>query len=273
MVGFEVAAQLTLVGPSSQYDGGSAGPPFSVFGATAACSKLLGLKELEIEMALGIASAMVSGVGTTQGTMGKPLGVGLAARAGVLAAHMAKDGFTAGQPKLPPLADLGQVYALEKHGVRIKPYPCGGLTHSAIYSAIQLRNQHSIVADAVDHILVEVPQGTANTIMYRIPETGLQGKFSMGYLIARALIDGKLMLDAFTDQAVRDPKVLALIEKVEMKVDPTLPPSQSADGSRAATITIKMKNGENYRLNQRFPKGSPELPMTPAERKEKVSNT
>ena len=59
----------------------------------------------------------------------------------------------------------------------------------------------------IDHILVEVPQGTANTIMYRIPESGLQGKFSMGYLVARALIDGKLMLDAFTDEAVRDAKM------------------------------------------------------------------
>ena len=72
----------------------------------------------------------------------------------------------------------------------------------------------------------------------RIPETGLQGKFSMGYLIARALIDGKLQLDAFTDEAVRDPKVLRLVEKVEMKVDPSLPSSQSADGSRPATVTI-----------------------------------
>jgi 2-methylcitrate dehydratase PrpD len=221
-------------------------------------------------MALGIASAMVSGLGTTQGTMGKPLGVGLAARSGVLAARMAKAGFTAGTPNLPALPDLGQVYALEKYGVRLKPYPCGGLTHSAIYATIQLRNQHSLTAEMVDHILVEVPQGTANTIMYRIPETGLQGKFSMGYLVARALIDGKLMLDAFTDEAVRDAKVLGLVEKVEMKVDPSLPSSQSADGSRPATITISLKNGQTHKLNQRFPKGSPQLPMTPDELYEKV---
>jgi 2-methylcitrate dehydratase PrpD len=266
IAGFEVAAQLTLAG---QEEGGAGVPP-GVFGAAAACAKLLRLKESEIEMALGIASAMVSGLGTTQGTMGKPLGVGLAARAGVLAARMAKAGFTAGQPNLPVLADLGQVYALEKYGVRLKAYPCGGLTHTAIYATIQLRNQHSITEDVVDHIDVEVPQGTANTIMYAIPETGLQGKFSMGYLIARALIDGKLMLDAFTDQAVRDEKVLRLVKKVEMKIDPSLPSSQSADGSRPATVTIRLNNGQTHRLNQRFPKGSPQLPMTPDELREKV---
>jgi 2-methylcitrate dehydratase PrpD len=266
IAGFEVAAQLTLGG---QQEGGAGVPP-GVFGAAAACAKLLRLKESEIEMALGIASAMVSGLGTTQGTMGKPLGVGLAARAGVVAARMAKAGFTAGQPNLPALAELRQVSALEKYGVRLKAYPCGGLTHTAIYATIQLRNQHSITEDMVDRIDVEVPQGTANTIMYAIPETGLQGKFSMGYLIARALIDGKLMLDAFTDQAVRDEKVLRLVKKVEMKVDPSLPSSQSADGSRPATVTIHLHNGQTHRLNQRFPKGSPQLPMTPDELREKV---
>jgi 2-methylcitrate dehydratase PrpD len=213
---------------------------------------------------------MTSGLATTQGTMGKPLGVGLAARAGVQAAQMAKAGFTAGDPSLPTLNDLGRVSALEKYGVRIKAYPCGGLTHSAIYAAIQIRNEYPISPDAVDKIEVDVPQGTANTIMYRIPETGLQGKFSMGYLVARALIDGKLMLDSFTDEAVRDKTVLALAEKVEMKVDPSLPPSTSADGSRAANVKITLKNGEYHSRYERFPKGSPQLPITPEELKDKV---
>ena len=265
-VGFEVAANLALAGQNSE----EAGVPPGVYGAAAACAKLLASKEAMVEMALGIASAMVSGLGTAQGTMGKPLGVGLAARSGILAAQLAHAGFTASAPSLPALNQLGRVSALEKYGVRLKPYPCGGLTHSAIYATIQLRNEHSLVPEMVDRIEVDVPQGTANTIMYRIPETGLQGKFSMGYLVARALIDGKLMLDAFTDEEVRDANVLRLVEKVEMKVDPSLPPSQSSDGSRAATVKIRLNNGQTYTRNERFPKGSPQLPMTPDELKEKV---
>lgn len=263
--GFEVAAHLALAG-----QGNSAIPVPGVFGATAACGKLLGLNEEQMEMALGIASATVSGSGITQGTMGKPLGVGLAARSGVQAAKMAKAGFTAGEPSLPVVNDLGKVSALETYGVRLKPFPCGGLTHTAIFAAIQLRNEHSISPDMVDRILVEVPQGTANTIMYRIPETGLQGKFSMGYLVARGLADGKLGLDAFSDEAVRDEKVLRLVRKTEMKVDPNLPPSTSADGSRAATLTITLTNGQTHRRNERFPKGSPQVPMSRAELEDKV---
>jgi len=266
VAGFEVSANLALAGQSSE--GG--GVPPGVYGATAACARLIGLKESEIEMALGIASAMVSGQGTTQGTMGKPLGVGLAARSGVLATQMAKAGFTAGEPMLPALKELGKVSALEKYGVRLKAYPCGGLTHSAIHATIQIRSENSIVPEMVASIEVSVPQGTANTIMYRIPETGLQGKFSMGYLVARALTDGKLTLDSFTDEAVRDQKVLRLVEKVEMKVDPTLPPSTSADGSRAAKVTIRLNNGALHERYERYPKGSPQLPMTPDELKEKV---
>jgi 2-methylcitrate dehydratase PrpD len=264
--GFQVAANLALAGQSSE--GG--GVPLGAYGAATACAKLLGLRESEIEMALGIASAMVSGLGTTQGTMGKPLGVGLSALAGVEAAQMAKSGFTAGSPDMPPLGNLGRESALEKYGVRLKPYACGGLTHTSIYATIQLRNQHSIAPDAVEGVEVRVPQNTADTIKYRIPKTGLEGKFSMGYLVARALIDGNVTLDWFTDEAVRDASVLELVEKVEMKVDPRLPPSTSADGSRAATVTIRLKNGQKFSRNERFPKGSQQFPMTADELKDKV---
>ena len=264
VTGVEVATKLLF---ASQGTGG--GVPHAALGAAIGCAKLLGLKEPEIEKTLGITMTMAGGIRFDAGTMTKPLSVGLAARTGVLACRMGKGGFTAGKPELPPFDTLGQVYSLEKYGVRLKPYPCGGLTHAAIYATIQLRNQHAITGDMVEHIDVAVPQGTANTIAYRIPETGLQGKFCMGYLVARALIDGKLMLDAFTDAAVRDTQVLGLVEKVEMRVDPGLPSSSSTDGSRPATITIKLKSGQTHQLYQRFPKGSPQVPMTPDELKEK----
>jgi 2-methylcitrate dehydratase PrpD len=267
--GFEIAANLALSGQSSE----GTGVPPGVYGAAAACARLLGLQQTELEMALGIASAMASGLGTTQGTMGKPLGVGIAARAGLQAAQMAKAGFTAGDPSLPALNDLGKVSALEKYGVRIKAYPCGGLTHAAIYATLQIRKEvHSapLPVDSVRAIEVEVPQGTADTIKYRIPETGLQGKFSMGYLIARAFLDGQVTLDTFTDEAVRSKAVLALVEKVQMKVDPALPPSTSSDGSRAARVTLHLQNGPPHVRYEQFPKGSPQLPVTPDELTEKV---
>ena len=113
-------------------------------------------------MALAIAASMASGVTSNFGTMAKPLHVGQAARNGVLSAKLAKSGFTAnvqtlearngyfdcyyptGKADAEPFDELGRIYALERYGVRFKPYPCGGLTHTSIYATIQMRGEHRI---------------------------------------------------------------------------------------------------------------------------------
>jgi 2-methylcitrate dehydratase PrpD len=74
------------------------------------------------------------------------------------------------------------------------------------------------------------------------------------------LIDGRIQLETFTDGAVRDKDVLQLLEKVEMKVDPKL--QAGSDGSRPATVTMKLRNGQTQTLQEKFPKGSPQVPMT-----------
>jgi len=282
IVGFEVAAALIF---AVQNAGGSGWHPngtIGVFGASAACARLLRLNQAETEMLLGITASMASGVTANFGTMTKPLHVGQAARNGVLAARFAKAGFTANSQALQarngyfdsyypggkldpaPIDDLGRVYAIEKYGVRFKPYPCGGLTHTAIYATIRLRDEHHITPDAVEHVDVAVPADTAAPLVYRVPNTGLEGKFSMPYLIARALVDGQITLETFTDQAVRNKPVLDLLAKVDMKVDPSL--QSGADGGRPATVTIKLANEPALTLQQRFPKGSPQVPMSPEER-------
>jgi 2-methylcitrate dehydratase PrpD len=278
IAGFEVTAALILAVQGAGGTGWHANGTIGCFGASAGCARLLGLKEPEIRMALAITASMASGVTSNFGTMTKPLHVGQAARNGVLSARLAKAGFTAnpqtlevrngffdcyypgGKPGRAPVDDLGRVYALEKYGVRFKPYPCGGLTHTAIYATIKLRNERQITADMIEHIDVEVPADTAAPLVYRVPGTGLEGKFSMPYLIARALIDGKIMLETFTDEAVRNKDVLQLLNKVEMKVDPKL--QAGSDGSRPATVTMKLRNGQTQTLQEKFPKGSPQVPMT-----------
>jgi 2-methylcitrate dehydratase PrpD len=231
-----------------------------------------------METTLAIAASTASGVTANFGTMTKPLHVGQAARNGILAARLARSGFTAntqtlearngffdcyypgGKLDLAPFDALGRAYALEQYGVRFKPYPCGGLTHTAIYATIKLRNEHQLAPGTVQHIEVQVPADTAAPLVYRVPKTALEGKFSMPYLIARALTDGNVTLETFTDQAVRDKQVLDLLERVEMKADPNL--RSGSDGSRPSTVVMALKNGQTLKLHERFPKGSPQVPMT-----------
>jgi 2-methylcitrate dehydratase PrpD len=180
----------------------------------------------------------------------------------------AKNGFfdtyyQTGKPDMRVFDDLATRFALEEYGVRFKPYPCGGLTHTAIYTTIRLRQEHKLSTDSVEHVDVAVPADTAEPLVYREPKTGLEGKFSMPYLIARALTDGNLTLDTFTDEAVRNESVRQLLKRVDMRVDPAL--QAGADGSRPAAVSIRLKNGQTLTATEKFPKGSLQLPMTSEE--------
>ncbi len=282
-VGFEVTASLCFALPRGAH-GWHANGVLGAFGAAAACAKLLGLDAAQTAMALGMTASMASGLSANFGTMSKPMHVGLAARNGVMAAKLAKAGYTAnaqaldcpggffdtyygGQPDEAPFDQLGHTFALDKYGIRIKPYPCGGLTHTAIYAVLELRNRFKLTTDMIRHIDVAVPEGTYGTIAFRFPETALQGKFCMPYLVARALIDGTITLDTFTEEAIKDEHVLSLLKKVDMRADPSL--TSGADGSRPAAVTIELADGQTRSHKALFPKGSPEVPMTAAEIRDK----
>src|SRR4051795_13516341 len=120
-----------------------------VFGAAAACSHLIGLDRAKTAQALAIASSLASGIKANFGTMTKPLHVGHAARGGLFAAMLAREGFTANDAALEHrqgflsvfngagnfntdeiLADWGRPYDLVSPGIGIKQHPCCGSTHS-----------------------------------------------------------------------------------------------------------------------------------------------
>ena len=285
VAGFETITKLVMSLRQRSEDGWHPPSSFGSFGAGVACAKLQGLNQTQVETTLGTAASMASGLVCNFGTMSKPLHVGLGARNGVVAAKLAQSGFTANkqaieaglgfyevfypgaEPDKRPLEELGTVYELINSGIRIKPYPCGGLTHPAIDGVLEFKTKNGITAEMVESIDVGVARHTFERIVFRIPENGLQGKFSMPYLLARAIIDGRLFLDAFTDSAVRDENVLRLAERVQMHLDPDLQPT--ALGSRPCKVTIRLRDGQSFSRQIDYAKGSREAPMTVEELKEK----
>jgi 2-methylcitrate dehydratase PrpD len=285
-VGFEVTGKLVLSLRDSTQNGWHAPGTLGCFGATVACAKLLPLKASEVEMALGITASMASGIVSNFGTMTKPLHVGLGAKNGVLAAKLAQSGYTANAQALEagngfydmyyrstpagnsPLEQLGQSYELEK-GIKIKPYPCGGLTHAAIDAVLDIRARQRVTPQEVEAVDVDVSEHTYNRIVFNVPQTGLEGKFSMGYILSRALIDGKVGLDAFTDAAVCDRRVLELAERVNMRLDRSL--KQGNEGSRPCRVLIRLKNGTTLSREIEFAKGGAEVPLSPQELREKFA--
>jgi 2-methylcitrate dehydratase PrpD len=278
VAGFEITGKLAFSLRDAKQDGWHAPANLGVFGASVACGKLLGLNASQIQMSLGIAASMASGVVANFGTMTKPLHVGLAARNGVTAAKLARSGYTANGQAIEaevgfldvfyhdspvdsrPIEELGKSYALESDGIRIKPYPCGGLAHPTIDATLELCARHAITADMIDSIQADVVKHTYSRIIFKVPQNGIQGKFCMPYLLSRAVIDKKVGLDVFTDEAVRDPNILQLAEKIEMRLDPNL--KAGSPGGRPCRVTIRLKNGQTHTLEKEHAKGSPEVPMT-----------
>ncbi|MBI2351407.1 MAG: MmgE/PrpD family protein [Deltaproteobacteria bacterium] len=286
VIGFEVTAKLARSNPHHMSKGGwhSTGTLGSL-GAAVACARLLKLDGNAVEVALGIASSMACGIVSNFGSMTKPLHAGLASRNGVLAAKLAHNGFTAnsqvlegangffdvfsrGLPFDPaPLDGLGISFDLGERGIRIKPYPCGGLTHSAVDALLEMRAKHHIMPDAVDRICAGVTSQTYGYILRHNPETGIQGKFSMPYILARALVDGRLGLDSFTDKAVQDSSVRKLAEKVQMELDLDL--SEDKEDSQPSKVTIELKDGRSFSQRIDYPKGGRYVPLSPEEIRDK----
>jgi len=282
VAGFEVTAKLAWSMPETwSATGWHATASIGSLGCAAAAARLLQLNVEQCARALGIAASMASGSVGNFGTMSKPLHAGLAARNGVHAARLAQRGFTGSQqmldgasngfhqtfvpgmpPDLEPLEELGTKWDVER-GMRYKAYPSGGLAHTGIDAALALRAQDGITADAVERIEVRATRYTASRIIFGIPETELQAKFSMPYLVARALIDGEVTPDAFTEQAIREPAVIALARKVQMTADPDL--DDSPTGGRPCVLKISMKDGRSLERRVDYPKGSAEAPFTTAE--------
>lgn len=281
VAGYEVTAKLVHSLRDSTHDGWHAPSTLGSFGAAAGCGKLLGLSAAQVEMALGITASMAGGVVANFGTMTKPLHVGLGARNGVLAAKLARGGYTANAKAIEsgfgfyqvlhqdapideqPIEEIGRSFSLLSDGLRIKPYPCGGLTHQVIDAVLEFRADHGLSPEMIEAVDVDVVKHTFDRIVFRVPQTGIQGKFCMPYLVSRAISDGRIGLDIFTDEAVRDQKVLKLAERVQMRLDTNLEKIDPA--GRPCRVTVRLKNGQSYTREAQHAKGGPEFPMTEAE--------
>lgn len=279
VVGFEVTAKISQSLYGVPQYAWHAPSTMGLIGATAACAKLLGLSADRMRHALGMAVSLAGGVEANFGTMTKPLHVGHAARNAVLAAKLAASGFTANSEAIEAqvgyydayyrftpgddsaLEGLGRSWELVESGLRVKPYPCGGLAHTAIDSALLLREELGRV-EAIDSIGVEVTDRTMDRIVFGVPHTELEAKFSMPYLIARALVDGRVGLDAFTDDAIEDRSVLHLAEKVSMRLGPDL---KSTKAGRPARVTVQLRDGRTLSRQVDAAKGGDIVPMTAEE--------
>jgi 2-methylcitrate dehydratase PrpD len=275
ILGYEVAHRLTRMYPDSisgPYAFGYHKPSlYSAFGASAAVGRLLGVDSDTLSQAFGIAGSEAGGLRINFGTMTKPFHAGLACRTGVEAVLLAREGFTAspvviegrfgwhdvlcrGEGDLERiLADPPPPFAVEE-GLRYKPYPCCGANHHAIDAVLALMAGHGLEPDDVAEIEVTIEARTLQDVLvYPWPASGLEGKFSLAYNVAAAMVDGAVTVSTFTDRHLAT--LGAVCEKIRVLPKADMP-------QHGAYVTIRMKDGRIFDREQLRLRGNIDDPFT-----------
>src|SRR3990172_8223179 len=249
-------------------------------GAAMAVGKLLGLKEEPLARTLGIAASMASGLRENFGTMTKPLHAGRAAENGVTAAQLAEKGFTSavnileakrgffnamdgggGETKI--VGCLGHPYFMQEPGISIKPYPSGSLSHPAQDLILDLVKMHDLHGDDIESIEVGTNSNVPNALIYPMPKTALEGKFSIPFCMAVGVLERKAGIAQFQDRKVRDKRVVEMMKRVTLSVDDEME-TLGYDKVRAR-VRLKLKNGRMIEGRYDVARGHPEKPMSWAE--------
>jgi 2-methylcitrate dehydratase PrpD len=270
VTGFETQARIAMGVNLYHYQKGwHPTATLGIFGATAACTRLLGLDADRTATALAIAVSLSCGVKANFGTMTKPLHAGHCARSGLYAALLAREGFTANHGAFEHKQGFLEVFngagnydasgILERWadpldilspGVGLKQYPCCASTHSAIDAAILLRKQHGLTPEHIAKVeSVTHAAALAHTDRPR-PASALDAKFSVQYCVARALLHGKVVFEHFDEHAVLDPEVQKLLERVEARPHAHEPKSMAEHYQGIVNVTTTDGRQYSARVDQ-----------------------
>ena len=268
ILGVEVECRVgNAVSPGHYARGWHITSTCGVFGAAAACAKLLGLSTDQISNAIGIAASQSAGIVENLPTAAKNVSVGNAARNGLFAALLAAEGYRASaraiegplgwaramgdEPDIACLAgDLGKTWEIAKN--TYKPYPAGIVFHSVIDACLNLRTKLNI--DDIESITV---QGSALLLARgdRPVRNERDARVSIHHCVACALLLGAAGVPEFSDATAFRPDVVALRQKVRAELDDSLP-----DG--AARVNIQRMSGEKLSEIVMAAKGSLADPLS-----------
>ncbi len=286
VVGYETACHIARPILQSHYvQGWHSTSTFGTLGAAASAAWLLRLNAHQVREALGIAASLAGGLRQNFGTMTKPLHAGKAAANGVQAALLAQAGFTADNSIIEaPLGfakvfghsgevdwakvgeNLGVTFLITSaEGLSIKPYPSCGFTHCAIDAALYIKGEHKVNAADIAEVELGVSPFDKQILIHHRPRTGLEGKFSLEYCVARVLLSGELRLKHFTDEAVTEPPVKSLVGKMKWVEKYPMPVMGTPEGFGSKSVTVKLKDGKGYCKEVTIAKGMPQNPLTPDE--------
>ncbi len=248
------------------------------FGAAATAGRLMGLDPQQLVHAFGIAGSLSSGllefVKSGTGGMVKRLHLGRAAEGGVLAASLAREGFSGPETILEGKFGFLQVFSRDPDLTRLtcglgkeyevlnicmKRFPCHINAQAPIQAVQELRNEHSFDAGEIEEIVIA--GGERIVTHHNIPEPKdvLIGQYSVPFSVALSLHRDPEDPRSFSEASLKDPEILSLSRKVKPVLDDA---SKHIEGYRGARVTVRLKDGRELVQEVKEFKGSPAHPLS-----------
>lgn len=245
-------------------------------GAAVAAAGLLDLDPDRAAHAIALSATLAGGLQQTfrRDAAGKPLHAGHAAQSGVVAAVAAAGGVTGALDALEGEAGLAAatgtttswpssreaaVEAPLIEQLTIKPYPCCGHAFAAIDAALALRHD-GLVPGQVERIEVSTYSTALEVAGNPDPQTVPAARFSIGFAVAMALLEGRVTRDCFSPASIDDGARRALTERVTLIADPDFDAAFPA--RRGATLTITSRDGQVLSRTVPDRSGSPGNPLS-----------
>lgn len=279
----ELMCRMALVQPTGQHKAGF--HPTAVIGAmgaAAGASAALGLNATQTKDAIGIAGSFASGIieYLAEGAWTKRLHPGWAAQAGIRAALLGREGFLGprtvfegthgfffafGVPQIKPdftkiTAGLGSHWHMAN--LAYKPYACGTMCQPFIDVGCRMAAA-GVDPDSIVSGQFNVGEGIVHRLCEPVaekakPTTPYSAKFSVAYCIAVALHDGAAGLAQFTEDRIRDPKVLATAARLQYRVDP----ANEYPANYTGHLKLTMRDGSVFEMDQPHLRGGAKEPLS-----------
>ncbi|HET7362441.1 MAG TPA: MmgE/PrpD family protein [Burkholderiales bacterium] len=275
--GYEAGPRVGLcMGPEHIGQGWHSGATVGVFAAGAAAARALHLPVEKTVHALGIAGTQSAGLMAAQyGAMVKRMHAGRASQSGLYGALLAEQGFTGIENvfeaeyggfcttfsrsqdrfRLAELtAGLGNVW--QTMGVALKFYACVASNHTTLDALRALQAEQRFGAADVERITVRCSQVTADHVGWKYEPTGMTAaQLNLPFCVATLLLEGDCFVEQFEPGAERDPRRMALAERVSVLADPAIT-AKGAKHRHEVRVEVELRDGRRLARTQETPRGS-----------------
>ena len=280
--GFEIQGRILAAAKPARgalpfHSPGVMGP----MGSAVAAAHLLELDAAQFAHALGMASSRCAGLPANSGSMVKCTHCGNAAQAGLEAGLLAARGFTANPAIFEAkhgyvqtffaahfdydvLCEFGTPWRCVEPGMAIKFYPSKYPTHFAITAALAARKT---IKDAAQIKSVRIVSPEILDANRPQPRVGLEGKFSIQYAAAAALLDGAVGIQTFSDERRFAADMEKLLGKIALEFDAAIPPDTR---NMHMTVEVTLQDGSVHKGICRKPPGTWGVPVDVAQHRAKI---